>query len=84
MIPCPETLEKVSIQPITTFGILYLIIMSVQGGVFPWWQQGSRLTYSIEFLSTDLSLTELIAFTSAWFVPNALWCPLPNARLQGN
>ena len=34
-IPLPETLEKVSIQPTTTLGILCFIIKSAHGGVLP-------------------------------------------------
>ena len=40
----PETLEKVSIQPTTTLGILCFIIKSEHGGVLPKCEQGSRLT----------------------------------------
>ena len=35
IIPFPETSEKESTQPITTFGILCSIIRLEQGGVFP-------------------------------------------------
>ena len=43
-MPRPATLEKGSWQPMTIRGICFSIIKSAQGGVFPWWEQGSRLT----------------------------------------
>ena len=65
LTPCPDTLENVSIQPITTLGILCLMIRSTQGGVFPKWLHGSKETYIVAFLSNALFFTACMALTSA-------------------
>ena len=38
-------------HPTITSGILYFIIMSVQGGVFPKCEHGSRFTYSLDLFN---------------------------------
>ena len=43
-MPLPATSGLSSMQPIITLGILCLIIKSLQGGVLPWWEQGSSVT----------------------------------------
>ena len=48
LIPFPATKGFGSTEPITTFLILLSIILSAQGGVFPWCEQGSKFTTNVE------------------------------------
>jgi hypothetical protein len=61
-IPLPATFTLGSTVPITTFGILLLLIAT--GRVF---QNDYKVPTDINgsFLNNDLSFTELMAFTSA-------------------
>src|SRR5690606_42094073 len=74
--------DALPISEMITFFIWCLRIKSVQGGVLPWIQHGSRLTYSVdsEIRATSLGDTEATAFTSAWCDPYFSWNPSPIIR----
>ena len=69
-MPFPATNGFTSKFPTTTFFIPLLIIKSAHGGVFPKWEQGSKLTYNVDFFS-KASFIFLIAFGSACSFPYA-------------
>ena len=57
-----------------TSEILDLIIIFVQGGVKPWWQQGSKVTYIFE--PSKSSIQFFIALNSACGLPSNDVCPI--------
>ena len=50
---------------------------SQQGGVFPWWLQGSRVTYKVADFKSSRFFTDLMAFTSACEPPYGSVYPSP-------
>ncbi len=59
----------------TTRRIPAATMAGTQGGVFPWWTQGSRVTYSVA--PRALLPAALSASISAWGPPNCRWAPSP-------
>jgi|GEM_PF-4433868 len=72
--PLPETSGKGSFTAATTREMLELMIISVQAGVLPMWQQGSKLTYRVA------PLAAVPAFSSA----RRSACFSPEARCQSS
>ena len=65
--PRPEALSVGSSEATTTRLMPAATIASVQGGVLPWWQQGSSVTYMVA--PTGSVVQALSAATSAWSAP---------------
>src|SRR5450631_1128408 len=76
--PPPRTLGLGSLMPATTRLTPALISASLQGGVFPVWQQGSRVTYTSAPCASDPAISK--AWISAWGVPAFLCHPSPTIR----
>src|SRR4030067_97540 len=73
--PLPETFGFGSVIPATTLFFPAFITASVQGGVLPKWQHGSRFRYSVPPLAALPA--SFSALTSAWAPPDILWYPCP-------
>ena len=63
-----------SVTAYITSEIFDLIIESVQGGVNPWWQHGSKVTYIFDPFKSSKQF--LIALNSAWGLPLNEVCPI--------
>ena len=66
----PDTKGFGSIEPMTTLGILCSSIKLVQGGVFPTWEHGSKVTYRVHF-------DKLLVFSKALFIAITSACASP-------
>jgi hypothetical protein len=76
--PLPETTGLGSIVPMTTRAGFSFTRRSTQGGVLPWWEQGSRVMYTVEPRTGSVALS--MALISAWFSPQHRWYPFPMTR----
>ncbi len=77
-MPCPATRGLGSAMPTTTRAMPSPMTASVQGGVLPWWQQGSSVTYSVAPRADSRQAAK--AFRSACGPPQRSCHPCPMMR----
>src|SRR5271167_2379037 len=72
-MPRPDTFSSGSSMPTTTRATPAAMMASLQGGVRPWWTQGSRVTYNVAPLAASPAAAK--ALTSACGPPGAAVAP---------